>query len=163
MDRSNGGGAAERELRAEAVFDVEPLEVWAVLTDFGRLARSSPELLGMRPLLPGGLRVGQQYVALNRRKAVVWPTRSVITGLEVGRLLAWDTRSSGARWIWELEPMPDGGTRVVHRRPVPRGLTRLSDVFATVLLGGAASHADELEAAMAVTVERLREAVEVSS
>ena len=57
----------------------------------------------MVPLKPGGLRVGQWYLGINRRKAVVWPTRSVVAVLEPGRRLAWDTRSSGARWIWELE------------------------------------------------------------
>ena len=35
-------------------------------------------------------------------------------------MVAWDTKSSGARWIWELTP-EGTGTRVVHRRPVPTG------------------------------------------
>lgn len=78
-----------------------------------------------------------------------------MTGLEPGRRLAWDTRTSGARWIWELEPTDDGRTRVVHRRPVPRGLTGLSRLAAPLLLGGTDAHADELEAGMARTVARL--------
>jgi hypothetical protein len=90
----------------------------------------------------------------------VWPTRSVVTVLETGRTIAWDTRSSGARWIWELSPTADGHTHVVHRRPVPRRLTRVSGLFAGALLGGAAGHADELEAGMALTVTRLKAAVE---
>ena len=86
----------------------------------------------MMPLKRGGLRVGQWYLGINRRKAVVWPTRSVVAVLEPGRSLAWDTRSSGARWIWELSP--DGErTRVVHRRPVPRPLTAMSKLFAPVV------------------------------
>lgn len=151
---------AERELRAETTVAAPPEAVWAALTDFSHLSRWSPELLAMRPLLRGGLRVGQQYVGLNRRGAVVWPTRSVVAVLEPGRVIAWDTRSSGARWIWELEPTDDGGTHVVHRRPVPRRLTRLSGLFAGALLGGAAGHADELESGMATTVSRLKAAVE---
>ncbi|MCB0896561.1 MAG: hypothetical protein KDB43_14530 [Nocardioidaceae bacterium] len=79
--------------------------------------------------------------------------------LEPGRVLAWDTRSSGARWIWELSPA-GAGTRVVHRRPVPRALTGVSRVFAPVFLGGNAVHADELEAGMAATVARLKAAAE---
>ena len=66
---------------------------------------------------------------------MIWPTRSVVAVLEPGRSLAWDTKSSGARWIWELSPEGDR-TRVVHRRPVPAALTVMSKVFAPVFLGG---------------------------
>lgn len=151
--------AAARELRAETTIAAPPADVWAVLTDFGRMPDWSPELLTMVPLKPGGLRVGQQYLGLNRRKAVVWPTRSVVAGLEPGRTLAWDTRSSGARWIYELAP-EGTGTRVVHRRPVPTRLTALSRIFASLFLGGSDGHAAELEAGMGQTLARLKAAVE---
>ncbi|WP_139977863.1 SRPBCC family protein [Nocardioides litoris] len=154
--------APDRELRVETTVAAPPDRVWAAVIDFTRMPRWSPELVAMRPLLPGGLRLGQQYVGLNRRGAVVWPTRSVVAELDPGRRVAWDTRSSGARWIWEVEPAA-GGTRVVQRRPVPRRLTRLSGLFAGVLLGGAAGHADELEAGMRTTLERLRDEVERGS
>jgi uncharacterized protein YndB with AHSA1/START domain len=151
--------AASRELRAETTIDVPPDRVWAALTDLGRMREWSPELLRMVPLKPGGLKVGQQYLGLNRRKAVVWPTRSVVAVLEPGKALAWDTRSSGARWIYELAP--DGaGTKVVHRRPVPRKLTLLSNVFAPLFLGGSDGHADELEQGMTETLGRLKASLE---
>ena len=151
---------ADRELRAETTVAAPPDRVWELLTDLSRMPDWSPELLRMVPLKRGGLRVGQWYLGLNRRKAVVWPTRSVVAVLEPGRSLAWDTRSSGARWVWELKPDGDG-TRVVHRRPVPRHLTLLSKAFAPVALGGSDSHADELEAGMAQTVARLKAAAEI--
>jgi uncharacterized protein YndB with AHSA1/START domain len=152
-------GAAARELRAETVVAAPPAEVWAALTDLRRMPEWSPELVRMVPLRRGGLRVGQQYVGLNRRKAVVWPTRSVVSVLEPGRTLAWDTRSSGARWIYELSP-EGAGTRVVHRRPVPGGLTLLSRAFAPLFLGGADEHAEELEQGMVQTLARLKAALE---
>ena len=152
-------GAPDRELRAEGVVAAPPAHVWAVLTDLSRMPDWSPELVRMVPLGRGGLRVGQWYLGINRRKAAIWPTRNVVALLEPGRLIAWDTTSSGARWIWEVEAVPDG-TRVVHRRPVPRRLTRMSRLFAPVALGGSAEHADELEAGMVQTLDRLREAVE---
>jgi uncharacterized protein YndB with AHSA1/START domain len=150
-------GSADRELRAEAVVEAPPERVWALLTDFSRMPEWSPELVRMVPLRRGGLRVGQWYLGINRRRAAVWPTRNVVAQLETGRLLAWDTTSSGARWIWELAPGdPDGRTtRVTHRRPVPHRLTWSSRVFAPLALGGSEGHADELEAGMARTVERL--------
>lgn len=150
---------ADRELRTETVIDASPEQVWAVLSDLKRMPDWSPELVKMLPLKRGGLRVGQWYVGVNRRKAVVWPTRNVVATLEPGQSLAWDTKTSGARWIYELSA--DGaGTRVVHRRPVPARLTRLSSLFAPALLGGAVGHADELEEGMAQTLARLKAAVE---
>ena len=111
---------ADRELRVEATIDAPPDQVWDLLTDFARMPEWSPELVKMMPLKRGGLRKGQWYLGINRRKAVVWPTRSVVAVLEPGRTLAWDTKSSGARWIWELAPAGES-THVVHRRPVPAG------------------------------------------
>ena len=151
--------SADRELRAEGLVAAPPAQVWTALTDFSRMPDWSPELVRMVPLKRGGLRVGQWYLGINRRRAVVWPSRNVVALLEPGRLVAWDTTSSGARWIWELEPV-EGGTRIVHRRPVPRRITRMSKVFAPIALGGSAGHADELEAGMAQTVARLQSAVE---
>lgn len=147
-----------RELRAEGLVDAPPERVWEVLSDLRRMAEWSTELVGMVALRPGGLRPGQSYLGINRRGLVVWPTRNVVAVLEPGALLAWDTTSSGARWIWELIPHGEG-TRVVHRRPVPRRLTLLSRAFAPLALGGGAEHADELELAMQASVDRLRSAV----
>jgi uncharacterized protein YndB with AHSA1/START domain len=150
---------AARELRAETTLDAPPERVWEELIELRHMAEWSPEVVGMMPLKPGGLKVGQQYLGLNRRKAVIWPTRSVIAVVDPGRSLAWDTRSSGARWIYELEPAGEG-TRVVHRRPVPRRITWISRAFTPVFLGGSDEHADELEHGMSRTLERLKAAVE---
>lgn len=151
--------AAARELRAETTIAAPPEKIWAVITDLSRMPELSPELMKMLPLKPGGLKLGQQYLGLNKRKAMIWPTRSVVAVLEPEKTLAWDTKSSGARWIYDLSP--DGaGTKVVHRRPVPKKLTLLSKLFAPVALGGSDGHADELEAGMATTLQRLKAAVE---
>jgi uncharacterized protein YndB with AHSA1/START domain len=151
--------AAARELRAETEIAAPPARVWETLTDLRRMPEWSPELVRMVPLKPGGLKVGQQYLGLNRRKAVVWPTRSVVAVVEPERTLAWDTRSSGARWIYELSPTGTG-TRVVHRRPVPARLTLISRAFAPLFLGGSDEHADELEGGMAETLGHLKAAIE---
>jgi uncharacterized protein YndB with AHSA1/START domain len=150
---------ADRELRAETTIDAAPEAVWAVLGDLDRMPEWSPELVKMLPLKRGGLRPGQWYLGVNRRKGVVWPSRNVVATLEPGKTLAWDTKTSGARWIYELTP-EGSGTRVVHRRPVPEKLTLISRAFAPMALGGGESHADELEAGMAQTLARLKTAVE---
>jgi hypothetical protein len=150
---------ADRELHAETFVHASPEVVWGVLTDLKTIAEGSPELVTMMPLTPGGLRLGQTYLGINRRKAVVWPSRNVVTALEPGKVLAWETKSSGATWIYEL--VAEGaGTRLVHRRPVPKKLTLLSKGFAPLALGGSESHADELEQGMAQTVFRIKTAAE---
>jgi uncharacterized protein YndB with AHSA1/START domain len=151
--------AADRELHAEITIDAPPAAVWAVITDTKALARVSPELMAMTPLRRGGFRVGQQYVGWNRRKAVVWPTRNVVAAYEPERLLAWDTKTSGARWIYELSPSGTG-TLLTQRRPVPEKLTLLSRIAAPLALGGAESHADELEAGMRTGLARIKALVE---
>jgi len=99
------------------------------------------------------------YVGINRRKGVVWPTRNVVAVLEPGRTLAWDTRTSGARWIFEVAP-EGTGTRLTERRPVPEKLTGIGKIFARALLGGMEQHADELEDGMRETLQRIKAAVE---
>lgn len=150
---------AARELRAEVTVGATPERVWQVLTDFGRMPEWSPELVRMVPLKRGGLRLGQWYLGVNRRRAVVWPTRNVVSVLEPGRTVAWDTTSSGARWIYDLRPSGDG-TLLTLTRPVPRRLTLGSNLFARTFLGGADEHADELEDGMRRTLERLKATVE---
>lgn len=143
--------------------EAAPERVWALLTDFTAMSRWSPETVRMVPMKRGGLRPGQWYLGINRRGLIVWPTRSVVAEVDTEHRLVWDTASSGARWIWELEAVAHDGapaTRVVHRRPVPWRLTRSANVFARRFLGGAAGHADELEAGMAVTVAGLKAAAE---
>jgi uncharacterized protein YndB with AHSA1/START domain len=150
---------AARELRVETHIAASPERVWTVLADLKEMHRRSPELVVMLPLLRGGLRSGQQYLGINRRKAAVWPTHNVVTDCEAGRVLAWDTRTSGAHWIYELQA-EGGGTRVTHRRLVPRRLTLVSRLYTTLFLRGVDSHSDELERGMATSLDELRKAVE---
>lgn len=159
MTKAAPNAAADRELRAETTIDAPPEVVWEVLGDVRRMPELSPELVRMIPLKKGGLRSGQWYLGINKRKAAVWPTRSVVSEVQPARRVVWDTRSSGAQWIWELSP-EGTGTRVVHRRPVPGRLTIGSKLYAGAFLGGAAGHADELEDGMEQSVQRLKAAVE---
>lgn len=153
--------AADRDLHAEITIAAAPDQVWALIGDVRRLPEWSPELVRMVPLKLGGMREGQWYLGINRRKAVVWPTRNVVRQLEPGRSLAWDTTTSGARWIWEVSGEGEG-SRVTLHRPVPRRIPWFSTLFARLFLGGAVEHADELEDGMAATLARLKVSAEGS-
>lgn len=151
--------AADRELKAEILVNATPERVWQVITDFDALPERSPELVKMIPVGKGGPRVGKFYIGINRRKAVIWPTRNRIAMWEPNKAMAWDTLESGARWIFELAP-EGKGTRLVQRRPIPKKLALVGKVFAGGLLGGGVQHADELEGHMQVTLEGIKAAAE---
>lgn len=162
MTEASNATSADRELHAETRIAAPAERVWSALTDLRRMPEWSPELVRMVPLKRGGLREGQWYLGINRRKAVVWPSRSVVVTLEPTHVLEWDTRTSGARWVYEVEPDGPDACTLRLRRPVPRRLTWLSNAFASTALGGRTEHADELEEGMRTTLERLRKSVEGS-
>ncbi|WP_268896138.1 SRPBCC family protein [Gordonia zhaorongruii] len=142
-------------MRASVTIDAPASRVWEVLTDFRNLVRASPELMSMTPLRPGGLRVGQVYASLNRRNLVVWATRNRIIRVDRERALAWDTVTSGARWIFELDGAA-GTTVLTERRSVPDGLTMTGRLFASTMLGGGENHAAELETAIDRTLRVIK-------
>ncbi|MBL1078874.1 SRPBCC family protein [Nocardia sp. 2] len=148
-----------RELYAETTIDAPAERVWAILTDTRNLCAVSPELFSMHPLKPGGMRVGQWYLGWNRRKFVIWFTRNVVVEVDSPHRLAWDTKTSGTRWIFELTSEGER-TRLVERRPVPEKLTSVGKLFAAVFLGGGAGHADELEQGLVTTLAGIKELAE---
>lgn len=152
---------AMSELRAETTIDASRQRVWEVLTDFSRMPDWSPELLRMVPLKPGGLRSGQWYLGLNRNGWVFWPSRNVVTTVDTGSSVAWETKTSGASWIYELSDVGDAAdsTRVVLRRPMSR-VPVGARLFAGAFLGGVDHHAEELEGHMHLTLDRLKTAAE---
>ncbi|YAL83626.1 SRPBCC family protein [Dermacoccaceae bacterium W4C1] len=151
--------SANQELRTEAYIEAAPSLVWDLLTDFDRLAEWSPETLKMVALKGGGLHPGQWYLGINRRGKAVWPTRSVLVEATAPQRLVWDTRSSGARWVWELTP-EGSGTRVRHSRPMSATPPVTAKIFARLFLGGLDHHGHELEADMATTLAGLKAAAE---
>lgn len=137
-----------------------PDRVWAVVSDVKRMPEFSPELrkvilVGNKPGL------GQRFVGVNRRKAVVWPTTSKVVRWEPGHAVAWHTAESGATWIYEIDPVDVNGapgSRVTSRRLLS-GFTIPSRLL-TPVLGGAIGHDHELSAGLATTLERIKATVE---
>ena len=160
LDLGCGDGTLTAEIKAAGA------DVLGVDLSDELLAVARMKGLTVRKLDGHALDFASEFDAVFSNAALHWmrAPQLVIAGVAQalkpgGRLVVWDTKTSGARWIWELSP--DGtGTRVVHRRPVPRGLTPVGFVFAKAFLGGVGGHADELEVGMAQSVARLKAAVE---
>jgi uncharacterized protein YndB with AHSA1/START domain len=134
-----------------------PDRVWAVVSDFVRMAEWSPEC--RRIMVPGEQKtgVGARFLGLNRRRWVAWPTSSTIVRFEPSRAIAWQTRESGARWTYELDAT-GSGTRLTGRRDLA-DFTVLTKLFAPVI-GGAAGHDEELADGIRTTLARIKATVE---
>lgn len=145
------------DLSARITIDAAPEKVWSVLSDVTRMPEFSPEL--RRVVVLGRRRegVGTQFVGVNRRKWLVWPTTSKVVRFEPVRAIGWRTRESGATWIYELEESA-AGTAVTSRRELP-GFTVPSKLM-TPLMGGALNHDRELGDGLRLTLERIKAAVE---
>ena len=146
-------------ITASVEISAGPDEVWAVVSDVGRMPEFSPELRRLFVIGSKEPRVGMKMVGINRRKYVAWPTTSTVVRLEPGQAVAWKTRESGATWTYELEPT-GSGTRVTGRRDLPKftvGTTLLAPV-----IGGAEGHDQELADGIRATLERIKATVEAS-
>lgn len=147
-------------ITASVEISAGPDEVWAVVSDVGRMPEFSPELRRLFVIGSKEPRVGMKMVGINRRKYVAWPTTSTVVRLEPGQAVAWKTRESGATWTYELEPT-GSGTRVTGRRDLPKftvGTTLLAPV-----IGGAEGHDQELADGIRATLERIKATVEAST
>ncbi|MET3963242.1 uncharacterized protein YndB with AHSA1/START domain [Marmoricola sp. OAE513] len=135
--------------------DAAPEQVWAAVSDLGRMPEFSPEL--RKAYVFGGPGLGATILGINRRKAVAWPTTSKVVRWEPNRAVAWKTRESGATWVYELEPTATG-TTLTGRRVLPAYTigSRLIGPF----IGGAAGHDGELAAGIEATLVKIKAAVE---
>lgn len=137
-----------------------PEQVWAVVSEVTRMPEWSPELRRLYVLGDRTPRVGMRLLGVNRRGWAVWPTMSTVVRLEPGRAVAWKTRESGATWTYEIEPAP-AGTRLTGRRELPA--FSLGTTLLAPLIGGAATHDEELADGIRTTLERIRATVETTT
>jgi hypothetical protein len=149
-------------IQVAVVVDARPADVWPVVSDIARMGEWSPECRKVVIWSRRGLRVGSWFTGFNRRRWVVWPTSSKVVVHEAERSIAWQTWESGARWIYELEPVGEQ-TRLVERRELPAGMTWIARVFAGTALGGIESHNDELRDGMLTTLQRIKAEAEAAS
>jgi hypothetical protein len=111
---------------------VVPAAAYAAVTDLRRMARWSPECIGVLVLRRRG-GTPARFVGFNRRGPFVWFTTCRVVAAEPAREFAFDVTTFGlpvARWGYRFEAA-DGGTAVTEfwtdRRN--RGSTLLGRIF----------------------------------
>ncbi|WP_183097845.1 SRPBCC family protein [Nocardioides pelophilus] len=144
----------------EATIDMAatPEEIWPLVSDLPRMASWSPQVVRSIQRGHGGL--GATTVNINRSGWKVWPTRSKVIRFEPPRELAFRVKDNKTIWSYALEPLADGGTRVVVRREAPDGLAPISVRLQDAVLGGVEKFDAEVLAGMKQTLERLKAEVE---
>ncbi|KQY57415.1 MULTISPECIES: SRPBCC family protein [unclassified Nocardioides] len=143
------------ELLEESIdIDADPATVWALVTDMPRMAQWSPQVV--KTIVRGdGIALGTRTVNINRRGLLVWPTRSKVIRFEPEREFAFRIKDNKSVWSFSLDPIANG-TRVVQRRQVPNGTTKISDTLIKAVMGGQESFQLELRGGMRQTLKRIK-------
>lgn len=147
-------------LEATTEIDAAPEAVWAVVSDPRALAGLSDQVVRTHVVGTAPIGRGTRTVNLNRRGLLVWPTRSKVVRFEPARDFAFRIKDNGSIWSFTLEPSASGGTTVTHRREAPKGTSQISKTLQDKVLGGVESFDREMEAGMAVTLQRLKDLLE---
>ncbi len=139
----------------EATIDVDapPESVWAMVSDLPRMASWSPQVV--RTIARGGPGVGTRTLNINRSGWKVWPTRSKVIRFEEPREIAFRIKDNLTIWSYSLEPT-GSGTRIVHRREAPDGLSSVSAALQKAVLGGLEKFDEEVLDGMRTTLRRIK-------
>ncbi|MCH1865715.1 SRPBCC family protein [Nocardioides sp. CFH 31398] len=151
----------DTELEVSTEIAASPAQVWKLVSDLPRIAEWSPQVV--RTLARRPLRVGSRMVNLNHRGPLVWPTTAKVVELDPHRRVAFRVTENWTVWSFTLEPVTVDaaeGTRVVHRRETPKGISPLSNVLVDKVLGGRPHFTEELREGMGQTLQRLKAAAE---
>jgi len=146
--------------------EAPPERVWPLVTDIDLPARFSSELQGAR-WLDEGRGLGARFVGRNQHPvAGTWETTCVVTECAPPRAFEWavgDPDFPSARWRFDLDPQPGGGTRLrqwVRIGPAPSGLTPAIEAMPDKEERIVARRLDEHRANMAATLAGIKDLAE---
>lgn len=146
-------------IESSVEIDAPPSAVWAVVSDLRRMGEWSPQCTRM--IIRGGeVRQGARTLNVNRQGWKVWPTRSYVKVFEPERELALKIAENGTVWTYRLEPLDGGRTRLTESRTTPNGVSTISRVLTTYVLGGTEKFEDELQQGIELTLQRIKAEVE---
>lgn len=138
-----------------------PERIYEIVSDITRMGDLSPECTGGRWLGGGGPSVGARFIGTNKRGWVRWATTNEVVTADPGREFTFDTKQSGTRWSFTMEPDGDG-TLVTQRRSPWRSRPLPAKLASKLLLGGLDEHEDEMRQGLQATLDRLKAVAEAS-
>ncbi|MDT9592955.1 SRPBCC family protein [Nocardioides zeae] len=147
------------DLEASVVVDATPATVWALVSDLPRMAEFSDQVV--RTFVPGGVRLGASMINVNHQGWKVWPTTAKVVRFDPQHEIAFRVRENRTIWSFRIVPGPDG-TRLVHRRETPDGISNLSRTLTRTVLGGVPKFTEELRTGMQATLGRIKATAERS-
>ncbi len=150
------------QLEASIEIDAPPAQVWALISDPRRIAAFSPQVVKTFVRGSGPVTKGTKFLNLNHRGPVFWPTRAMVVRCEPHQDFAFRIKENYTIWSFALEPTAAGGTRVVHRRETPKGISQLSLKSTAIAMGGVPKFTGELQDGMHRTLEKVKAAAEAS-
>lgn len=151
--------ANREQIQASIEIDATPEQVWALISDPTRMPEWSPQC--RKSIVRGGgpVGVGTTTLNVNRRGALLWPTRSKVKEFVPGKRFAFKIAENGTVWSYDLEPTATG-TRVTESRHAPDGVSKVSNFLTKYVLGGTDDFEVELEQGMKQTLERIKATAE---
>lgn len=142
------------------VIDAPADRLYDIVSDVSKMGRLSPECTGGKWLGGAtGPAVGARFKGHNRRGWARWSTTNRVVAANRGREFAFETLQSGARWGYRFDPTGDA-TTVTESHEMFRRRPAIAWVYATLMLGGAKEHDDEVKAGMRTSLERLKAVAE---
>jgi uncharacterized protein YndB with AHSA1/START domain len=117
-------GITGQTVNAEATAAVSPELIWDLIADITRVGAWSPECMRATWLGPaGGPRPGARFTGHNRlQNGFEYDVTCVVTEAERPRAFAWvvlddsgDPARPSSAWRYQIDPLPDGGSRIRQR------------------------------------------------
>jgi len=142
--------------------DAPAEQVWTLVSDLGRMADWSPQVVSTRIKGDGEIALGTRFTNLNQQGEMQWVTHAEVVRFDPGRELAFRVEENWAEWSLALEPTPTG-TRVHQRRHAPDGISDLSRDLTEGFLGGQEAFTGVLRDGMTETLARLKAEAEAAA
>lgn len=146
--------ASQSVIEASIDIAAPPAMVWAIVSDLKRMGEWSPQCTHM-VVLGGEVKQGARTFNLNKQGWKRWPTNAKVVAFEPERTIAFQVLENRTVWSYELEPTATG-TRLTESRKTPRGVSKVSKVLTTTMLGGVPSFEAELATGIRRTLERIK-------